>query len=340
MSPRPHVRRQAFALAALIALAAAFDAALLAVCVGVVSMIALLTMHVKYLRDVRATTSWMPEHREELDRVVASDPLFTIVPATAFAALFLAERLQPIIDVHAVHGVLAALTPPAAAIWGSSLVDWYLILPRISGQLGPRPCRAAEEEEQFPFPETWREVTRLWYIHRAVGTLAFRLGLILAAGVIADSLSDFGFLAQLFAWTITFAFGGYAIVAIWRGFTLSRQVRQAGHVKGIVGQTVVVDRRAGERHPWLFWRELPVLQFDGRRYVVDVALEGIQLARAQPREKEDLGRLPRFEKEVDSLELADVGALRQGHPKFSGCAGRCSGINWYCIENPRCFYPK
>jgi hypothetical protein len=334
------VRRQALALAGLIAIAAVFDAALLAVCLGTVSMLWLLTMHVKYLSDVAATTSWIPDHREELDRVVAIDPLFTIVPATAFAALLLTGRLQPIVDVPAVHGIVSALTPTAAVIWGSSLVDWYLILPRISGQLGPRPCRAAEEEERFPFPETWREVTRWWYIHRSIGTLAFRLGLILAAGALASSLSDLGLLARLFGWTITFAFGGYAILTIWRGFTLSRQVKQAGHVKGIVGQTVVVKRPAGERHPWLFWRELPALQFDGRRYVVDIALESIQHTRAEPREEENLSRLPRFEKEVDSLELSDIGALKVGHPKFSGCAGRCSGINWYCIENPRCFQTK
>jgi hypothetical protein len=333
------VRRQVAALAGLIAVAAAFDAAVLAVWVGVVSMLWLLTMHVKYLRDVAATTSWVPEHREELDRVVAFDPLFTIVPATAFAALFLSGRVQPI-DVPLVHGVASALAPTAAVIWGSSLVDWYLILPRISGQLGHRPCRTAAEEEWFPFPETWREVTRWWYIHRATGTLAFRLGLIFAAGALATSLSDLGLLARLFGWTITFAFGGYAIVTIWRGFTLARQVKQAGHVKGIVGQTVTVERRAGERHPWFFWRELSALQFDGRYYVVDVALESIQLVRVEPREEEDLTELPRFEKEVDSLELSDVGALRQGQPKFSGCRGRCSGVNWYCIENPRCFDPK
>lgn len=340
MSPRPYVRRQVLALGASIAIAAAFDAARLAVCVGILSMLWLLAMHVKYMRDVATTTSWVPSHREELDRVVAFDPLFTIVPATVLAALFLTGRLQPIVNVPAIHGVASALTPTAAVIWGSSLVDWYLILPRISGQLSHRPCRAAEEEEWFPFPETWREVTRWWYIHRAIGTLVFRLGLILAAGALADGLSDLGLLAKLFGWTITFAFGGYAIGTVWRGFTLARQVQQGGHVRGIVGQTVTVERRAGERHPWLFWRELPALQFDGRRYVVDVALESIQLARAKPREEEDLRPLLRFEKEVDSLELSDVGALRQGHPKFSGCADRCSGINWYCIENPRCFTTK
>ncbi|HMI81230.1 MAG TPA: hypothetical protein VK480_05530 [Solirubrobacterales bacterium] len=340
MSPLPYVRGQVVALALLIALAGLYDASLLAVCVGAGAMFWLLAMHVKYLHDVAATTTWVPNHREKLDRVVAFDPLFTVVPATLLAALFLSGRLQPISGVATIHDAASALAPVAAVIWGSSLVDWYLILPRISGQLGPRPCRAAEEEESFPFPKSWREVTRWWYIHRTIGTLAFRLGLIIAAGVLAHSLSDLGFLARLFGWTITLAFGGYALVTIWRGFTLARQVRQAGHVKGIVGQTVTVERRAGERHPWLFWRELPALQFDGRRYVVDIALESIQLAGAKPREEDDIGQLRRFEKEVDSLELADIGALRQGHPKFSGCTGRCSGINWYCIENPHCFDPR
>ncbi|MGN6558757.1 MAG: hypothetical protein ACTHLH_12215 [Solirubrobacterales bacterium] len=340
MSPLPYVRGQVVVLALLIVLAGLYDAALVAVCVGVGSMLWLLAMHVKYLRDVAATAAWVPNHREKLDRVVAFDPLFTVVPATILAAFFLSGHLQPTLGVAAVHGTASALAPAAAVIWGSSLVDWYLILPRISGQLGPRPCRAAEEEERFPFPETWREVTRWWYIHRAIGTLAFRLGLIVAAGALAHSLSNLGFLARLLGWTITFAFGGYALATIWRGFTLARQVKQAGHVKGIVGQTVAVERRAGERHPWFFWRELPALQFKDRYVVVDVALESIQLVRAEPREEEDLSQLPRFEKEVESLELSDVGALRQGHPKFSGCATRCSGINWYCIENPRCFDPK
>lgn len=325
---------------ALVAVSAASDAAPLAACTGIVSMLWLLTMHVKYLRDVARTTSWIPDHREELDRVVAIEPLFTIVPATVFATFIWTGHLQPLVDAPALHDIVSPLTPTAAVIWGSSLVDWYLILPRVSGQLGQRPCRAAEEGERFPFPETWREVTRWWYIHRSIGTLAFRLGLIFAAGALAGSLSDLGLLARLFGWTITFAFGGYALLTIWRGFTLARQVKQAGHVKGIVGQTVRIERRAGERHPWLFWRELPALHFVGRRYIVDVALESIQHVWAEPREEEDLSSLPRFEKEVDTLELADVGALKLGHPKFSGCAGRCSGINWYCIENPRCFQTK
>jgi hypothetical protein len=334
------VRLQAIALGTLIAVTAVFDAALLAVCVGGASMLWLLAMHVKYLRDVAATTSWIPAHREELDRVVAFDPLFTIVPATALAALFLGDRLQPIVDVPAVHGAASALTPAAAVIWGSSLVDWHLILPRISGQLGHRPCRAAEDEERFPFPETWREVTRWWYIHRVVAALAFRLGLSAAIAAVIVALTGVELLGRVAAGLIMLMFGTYAVLAWLRGSALAKEVGQAGHVKGIVGQTVTVERRAGRRSPWRLWRKREDLEIEGRQLVIDVALESIQVTATESREPGNPPAPLRFEKNFDSIPLADVDAIRQSEPKFCGCSSRCSKINWYCIENPRCFYPK
>jgi hypothetical protein len=340
MSPLPYVRGQVVVLAFLIALAGLFDDALVAVCVGIAAMLWLLVMHFKYLRDLAATTSWVPDHREKLDRVVAFDPLITIVPATVMAMLVLSGRLQPIVSVAAVHGAVVVLAPTAAVIWGSSLIDWYLVLPRISGQLGYRPCRAAEEEEWFPFPYTWKEVTRWWYIHRAVAALVFHLGLSAAIAAVVVSLTGFDFLGHAVAGFVMLMFGAYAFVAVLRGSTLAKEVAQAGHVKGIVGQTVTVERRAGRRHPLQFWHKLPALEIDGRRLVVDVALESIQLARVEPRELANPSAPLRFEKDFDSVRLSDVDAIRQANSKFSGCRGRCSGINWYCIENPNCFKPK
>jgi hypothetical protein len=341
VSPRPYVRWHAFALAFLIASAGLLDAAGLAVGVGAASMLWLLSMHLKYLRDVRATTSWVPEHREKLDRDVSFVPLLTIVPATLFAALVLFGRLDPIEGKDAIRGIAIALAPTAAVVWGSSLVDWYLILPRISGQLGPRPCRAAEEEEWFPFPWTWKEVTRWWYIHRAVAALAFHLGSSAAIAAAVVSLTGFELLGHAVAGFVMLMFGAYALLAVLRGSTLAKEVAQAGHAKGIVGQTVTVERRAGQRHPLQFWRKLPALEMDGRRrLVIDVALESIQLADVRPRESARPSTPLRFEKNFDSVRLADVDAIRQANSKFSGCSDRCSGINWYCIENPRCFDPK
>lgn len=340
MSPLPYVRGQAIVLAILIAVAGLFDGALVAVCVGAAAMLWLVAMRFKYRRDLAATTSWVPDHRTKLDHVVAFDPLVTILPATVAALLFLLGVLPPIVDVGTVYGAAVVLAPTAAVIWGSSLIDWYLILPRISGQLGYRPCRAAEEEEWFPFPYTWKEVTRWWYIHRAVGTLVFHLGLSAAIAAVVVSATGFDFLGHAVAGFVMLMFGAYAILAVARGSILAREVGQMGHAKGIVGQTVTVERRAGRRHPVQLWRMLPAIEIDGRRLVVDVALESIQLAQVEPREKATLPSPLRFDKDFDSLRLADVDAIRQANSKFSGCGGRCSGINWYCIENPNCFKPK
>jgi hypothetical protein len=340
MNPIPYVRGQAVVLAILIAVAGLFDGALVAACVGAGAMLWLLTMRFKYRRDLATTTSWVPDHRGRLDRVVALDPLVTIVPATVVALLILLGILQPIVDVGAVRGAAVVLAPTVAVIWGSSLVDWYLIIPRISGQLGHRPCRAAEEEEWFPFPYTWKEVTRWWYIHRAVGTLVFHLGLSAAIAAVVVSTTGFEFLGHAVAGFVMLTFGAYALLTVARGSTLAREVAQMGHAKGIVGQTVTVERRAGRRHPVQFWRMLPPIEIDGRRLVVDVALESIQLAAVEPREQATLPSPLRFEKDFDSVRLADVDAIRQANTKFSGCGGRCSGANWYCIENPNCFKPK
>lgn len=340
MSPLPYIRGQIIVLGLLIALAGFYDAALIAVCVGTAAMFWLLAMHVKYLRDVAATTAWIPDHRERLDRVVAFDPLFTIVPTTVLGTLFLSGRLHPITGVAAVHDAAIVLVPTAAVVWGSSLVDWYLILPRISGQLGPRPCRASEEEEWLPFPYTWKEVTRWWYVHRAVAAFVFHLGLSAAIAAVIVSLTGFDFLGHAGAGFVMLMFGAYALLAVLRGSTLAKEVTQAGHAKGIVGQTVTVERRAGQRHPLQFWRHLPAMEIDGRRLVVDVALESVQLADAEQREAARPSTPLRFEKDFDSVRLTDVDAIRQANLKFSGCRDRCSGINWYCIENPHCFRPK
>lgn len=339
MSPLPYVRGQVIILASLIALIGTLGAAAVALPCGAAALTWCLMLRHKYLRDITGEGAALPPRRAELDRIVATDAVLWLLAALFVCLVFIVHRLDPAQWLLTLKDTALPLTIAGVFVYGSSLFDWYLILPRVSGQLGHRPCRTAEEE-WFTFPSTWKEVTRWWYIHRAVGTLAFRLGLILAVGSLGRALSDFGLLARVFGWTITLAFGAYALATVWRGFTLARQVGQAGHVKGIVGQTVTVERRAGRRHPWLPWRKLPVLQIDGRRYVVDVALESIQLARAEPREQENLARLRRFEKDFDSVPLSDVDAIRQAESKFSGCTGRCSGVNWYCIENPRCFDPK
>lgn len=341
MSPIPYVRAQVIVLAILIAGAGAFDAAEIAASGGLAALVWLLGLREKYRWDlVRVGATSVPAHRARLDRVVARDALVTVLPATLFAALFATGIAHPLSGHDAVHGATLALALAAIVVWGSSLVDWYLILPRISGQLGYRPCRASEEEESFPFPWTWKEVTRWWYVHRIAGTLAFRLGLSAAIAAVLLAVTGLELVAHAAAWIVMLMFGAYAVMALIRGGILAKQVGQGGHVKGIVGQTVTIERRAGRRS-WLRpWRRVNALRIDGRHYIVDVALESIQLANVEPREVAELPERVDFEDDFDSVPIAEVDAIRQASPKFSGCRGRCSGVNWYCIENPDCFRPK
>jgi hypothetical protein len=272
--------------------------------------------------------------------VVASDALLALLLALAVCGAFALDPLAPAHWRDIVGQSLQAFAIGWTLVYASSLVDWYVILPRITGQLGFRPCRAGEEDEDFRFPSTWREVTRWWYIHRIIAALAFRGGLSAAAATAATAATGFEFLGHAVAGTVLLAFGAYAIPAVVKGAREARQVGQAGHPKGHVGQTVKVERRLDRGALRGLGRSRPALAIEGTRLVIDTALESIQLADVIDREAAVLPRPIRFEKNFDSVPLADADAIHQARPKFSGCHDRCSGINWYCIENPRCFQPK
>jgi hypothetical protein len=335
MSPIPYVRGQVVVLAALIVAAGLFGAATLSACCGLAALAWLALLREKYRWDLaRLKTSTLPPHRSRLDRVVAGDGLVTLAPASLLAALFATDIVHPLTGHGAFHGATAALVVAATIIWVSSLVDWYLILPRISGQLGPRPCRSASEVPEFFFPSTWKEVTRWWYIHRIVATFAFRVGLSTALAVVIGEVSGLHQEARWFAGVAMLLFLSYGFSALWHG------IGQAGHAKAIVGQTVGVERRAGKRRKLPPFSELPPLAFDGRCYVVDVSIESIQLIDVDPHEAHLLPQPEKFERHPRTVLLPNADAIHPTTPRFCGCQGRCSGINWYCIENPRCFEVK
>lgn len=335
MSPIPYVRGQVVVLGLLVVLTAIAGGTVVALACGLFGIGWMLSLRSRYRSDLARVGAATPEHRRRLDRVVAGDALIALVPACVAATVLLALAGEPLLVLGGARGVATALVVTTTAVHASSLVDWYVILPRVSGQLGARPCRAALEEPAFPFPGTWKEVTRWWYIHRAVAAFVFRVGLSAALAIALGELSGLEAEARwLAAAAMLVVFSAYTLAAVGRG------VGQAGHAKAILGETVRVERRAGRRSPWFPLRKLPPIQLDSRYYVYDVSIEQVQFADVEPRERDDLPSPPRFETDPDSVYLADVDAVRKANEKFRGCAGRCSGINWYCIENPRCFEPK
>ena len=120
----------------------------------------------------------------------------------------------------------------------------------------------------------------------------------------------------------------------------------------IVGHTVRhAETKRVRRRLRLFGRRIPLPltelielgQRSGRDWVYDVALEGVQVVPAARRE----GEIPRtpdgevsYERKPRKIPLRDIGGTEPAEPPFRGCRDRCSGINWYCIDNPECFRPR
>lgn len=347
MSPEPYVRAQAGALGSalvLVALQAPAPAAL--ACTAVTGLIAGV-LWLRYRGDLRAAgIDAVPPHRERLDLIVASD-LRTAVTAGAVAAglMLVLPVERPDLGITPVSAVLLGAT--AAVVLLSSLVDWYVILPRVGGLLGIRPCR--DPDSDFPRrPQTWREVTRWWYVHRIVAALVLRFGLSFAISLTVSYHTDI-------------PYGASVVAAAAVGFLASylaavrKAVWQAGHPSLIVGRTVC--RRAVKRVPRTLTvlgheLKLPYLtradvgEVHSREYVYDVSLEAVQLVPAEKYEGPDAPRREKdgdivYERDPVKLLVRDVeaSAPEPGAP-FAGCTSRCAGINWYCIENPRCFATK
>jgi hypothetical protein len=330
MSPIPFVRGQAIVLATLLLACSLLGYPVAGLATAIGAALAAIALAVKYRSDVRATETPVPRHRARLDRVVERDAIAAIGAGLLTAAILTGVSLGDSATLRDIGRPTVPLVIAAFAVYASSLVDWFVVLPRISGQLGARPCR--DEEPAFPFPHTWKEVTRWWYIHRILATVVFRFSLSAALVIVIGEIAGLGTEARWLAAGAMGVFSSYAAA-------IPKAVREAGQARVLVGQTVEVAPRR-RRWPWRVLASPKVAAFTGRQYVFDVALEGVQLTPTASREDGEPPDPPEFVKHPDRIPLADLDFVKNAETPFHGCSPRCAGISWYCIENQRCFEPK
>lgn len=344
MSPEPYVRGQALAATALFIVAAVLGSPLATLVLASVGAAIAFGLRSKYVSDVRVARVDVVPHRERLDRIVAGDAQTTFAVGLTASALLTAFAVKaPQIGLAPATPVLAALA--FAGVYLSSLTDWYVILPRISGMLGMRPCRP-EGGKHPSFPKTWRETTRWWYIHRILGALSFRFGLAFALSLTVKKYLPLPGEATVVTGAVLGAFTAYMA-------SVPRAVLEAAHTKVVVGRTI--RRRETGRVPLTLFswgqrtfnvpglKRVRVGPAGPREYVFDVALEGFEVVLAKPRERavpltDDEEII--YERHPLRLSLKDVPSCEPAESRFTGCDGRCSGISWYCIENPQCFELK
>ncbi|MDQ3742738.1 MAG: hypothetical protein M3320_03555 [Actinomycetota bacterium] len=325
MSPDPIVRVQAFLmLLALIAagLLGAWHVVLIATLVTATEWAVLRRQYVARRRKWHAPSDRAGvRSREPLDRLMDRWAVATIAAGAFGVVLAVTVGYDGSQRIAATSAAIAILFVAGGMYW-SSLIDWFWVTPRVSGLLGHRSCRPQPDDGASSV--SWESVTRWWLVHRAVSAILVSLGvaglLATLAGVIA-AVFEADPAAQAMLATLVLIIA--AAMQIYRRH-VARAWQLILHPETRVGMAFE-DRDVGACWP------------------VDVALEGMKVVRLSEHERRRqaalVGSAPRFysEKGDTTIPLDEVQTRRRAVGNFS-CRGTCTGINWYCIENPDAWF--
>jgi hypothetical protein len=200
-------------------------------------------------------------------------------------------------------GLLSAVVA-TSAIYLSALVDWSYTAPRRRGKPdGHRPCTSSTDP-------AWRSLTSNWLRHRVISFTVARLALVVLAGVMVVAVCP-----PIPSKIVPILTGAAAVLV---GYILSRATAVASLSQNPplwVGDEITLAEEFGTGV-----KDRPTY------YVVDVAVEGIQLREL----KEGLPVGDSEHSHDRTLEASDVNRLLRSRTRFTGCAPECSRVNKYC----------
>lgn len=211
----------------------------------------------------------------------------------------------------------------------SALLDWYYILPRLAGLIGPATCETAGNGQRIG-------LTKVWYFHRLAATVVVSgaiLGVPSTLGALADSDTE-----KTIYFFVTFALLGIVLVTN-KDYTSG--VRFFKNPKLGVGDVVLLIREGWGGEPQ-------------RVYALDVAVEGAKVKLLDGHDPVHVRPVATQTVNIDDETGIDPGPLRflqkadatmENH-EIARCVyapkehpicrdGHCSGVNWYCRANPR-----
>jgi hypothetical protein len=264
-----------------------------------------LCLDIGYLMTRRPTR--VLAHRRFLDRHVRGQ---LAVFLAAAAVMFVVGNGDPLAHVSPIlEALILGAVVATTAIYVSSLVDWYWVLPRVGGmqRSGLIPCVNSGGER-------WSGVTSIWLFHRAVATALVTTVLAAVPGYLAGRTGTGG--TESAAWVV---FGsalaiGYGSVSA----NVPAAFRQAFNPDIHVGDLVRLRTAVEDNHL-------------SDAYVADVSTQGVKckpIADADP-------AAPRFVDKGNLVPLAEVKEIRPNAHGSSPCPGvdRCAAANWYCFRN-------
>ena len=247
--------------------------------------------------------------RKEGDRAIAQQLSISYVAPLVVACGLLSTGLDGKTELgpFSAAEIQAIVTSSAAmlVVWlGSSHTDWYFIRPRIDGVFGDPPCQSSRDTQ-------WKGITRKWYMHRTIATLAsmlWAIGIALIVTVMLDrewpsAITELG------------GFAAIVSVALW---LMRSEISSAGATSGAIRSPRywLGDDLAYETDQW-----------KRRGFVLHVAVPMTKLVRLRRKSGRPVsGEVP-YEESANLLHVARIRPR-----KYPGCAGLddCQQLNPEC----------
>lgn len=304
----PRYSMTAYSVATVVALgllsARGFPGTAAGIAIGVVAVAA--ALDASYL--VRRRRDRALAHRRRLDLVVRVQWLGIGVAATATATALGRFDFAPLAAaVPIAQTVVIGLTVAAPAVYLSSLVDWYWILPKVSGMAGQAPCERVGGE-------AFAGVTKIWLFHRAAATAIVTFVLAGVPGYMAANSTDGG---EGAAWVIFGSALAIGYNSLNNGLTTA--FRYAFDPPRYVGDLVRV-------------RAHPEDSELADAYLVDASIHGMKYKLLSDTDGSD----PRFIDKGDRVRMDAVATTPRVRDPVAPCPGveNCRAVNWYCFRNP------
>jgi hypothetical protein len=291
--------------------------------VGVGVAVSSVFLHMMYLFERRGAgrmpekfqarrTMVVPKHRTYLDGWVIGQWVTIGILGGGGAFVLSAAHAEPFDQVGMAFEVLViGWVVLWSGIYVSSTIDWYLVLPKVSGISCPGPCERSGQQR-------WAGITGLWSFHRGIARLLVP-GVLIGCPTVIGAITSSGAGRSIC----------FAIAAVFLVYLVDFEVQG----KAALNFGLNPKRYVGDVL-WLV-RESPdsVERLPG--YLVDVAGEGAKFKRLDVE-----GRYlePKFKRKHDDegrpVALPDLQDRHYADHVPPPCEHECTGVNWYCWNNP------
>jgi hypothetical protein len=260
----------------------------------------------------RRRAQLVPKHRTDLEKWVIAQWVTMGVLGGGGAALLDAADVQPFHDIGLAFEVLViGWVVLWSGIYVSSAIDWYLILPKVSGISCPGPCERSAQQR-------WAGVTGLWSFHRGIARLLVP-GVLIACPTVIGAIGGGGASQSIC----------FAIAAIFLVYLVDFEVQG----KAALNFGLNPKRYVGDVL-WLV-RESPDSVERLPAYLVDVAGEGAKFKHLDRDGRYVQSKLERkHDDEGRPIALPDLQDRHYVEHARPPCEHECTGVNWYCWNNP------